>query len=64
MPEGVRGDIGQLPLVLLVVLLHKALNHGIVIDVHPRRSVAFEEQEVGVPVRLDGGFSPVVQYPL
>ena len=41
--EGVRGDVGQRLLVLLVALLHKAPNHGIVIDAHPRRPVPFEE---------------------
>ena len=64
-PEGVRGDVGQLLLVLLVVLLHKALNHGIVIGPHPRRPVLFEKQEVGVPVHCNGGFlPPVLHYTL
>ena len=64
-PEGVRGDVGQLLLVLLVVLLHKALNHGIVIGTHPRRPVLFEKQEVGVPVHCNGCLlPPVLHYPL
>ena len=46
MPEGVRGDVGQQLLVVLVVLLHKALNHGVVVDALSRRTVFFEKQEV------------------
>ena len=41
-PEGVWGDAGQRLLVVLVVLLHKALNHGVVVDAHPRRTVLLE----------------------
>ena len=64
-PEGVRGDVGQLLLVLLVVLPHKAPNHVVIVHAHFRRPVPFEKQEVGVPVHRDGGFlSPILQHPL
>ena len=64
-PEGVRGDVGQLLLVLLVVLPHKAPNHVVIVHAHFRHPVPFEKQEVGVPVHRDGGFlSPIFQHPL
>ena len=64
-PEGVRGDVGQLLLVLLVVLLHKAPNHVVIVHAHFRHPVPFEEQEVCVAVHRDGGFlAPVLQHPL
>ena len=64
-PEGVRGDVGQLLLVLLVVLLHKAPNHVVIVHAHFRHPVPFEKQEVCVAVHRDGGFlAPVLQYPL
>ena len=64
-PEGVRGDAGQRLLVVLVILLHKALNHGVVVDAHSRRTVLFEKQEVCVAVHRDGSFLPsVLQHPL
>ena len=64
-PERVGGDIGQLLLVPLVVLLHKARNHGVIVYAHFRRPVLFEKQEVCVAVHRDGGFlTPVLQHPL
>ena len=64
-PERVGGDIGQLLLVPLVVLLHKARNHGVIVHAHFRRPVLFEKQEVCVAVHRNGGFlTPVLQHPL
>lgn len=57
-PEGVRGNVGQLLLVLLVIFLHKALNHRVVVDAYPRRTVLFKKQEVCIAVHRDGGFFP------
>ena len=63
-PERVGGDIGQLLLVMLVVLLHKARNHGVIVHAHFRRPVLFEKQEVCVAVHRNGGFlAPVLQHP-
>ena len=60
-PEGVRGDVGQRLLVLLVVLFHRAPNHVVIVHAHFRRPVPFEKQKVGVSVHRDGGFlSPVL----
>ena len=64
-PEGVGGDVGQLLLVLLVVLLHKVFEHTVIIEAHFRHPVTSEKQEVGIAVHRDGGFlPPVLHYPL
>lgn len=63
--EGVRGDVGQLFLVMLVVLFHKVFKHTIVIKAHLRHPVTGKKQEVCVAVHRNGGFlAPVLQHPL
>ena len=65
MPEGVRGDVGQRLFVLLVVLLHKAPDHVVVVHPDFRQTVLVEKQKVRVAVHHDSGFlPPVLHYPL
>ena len=62
--EGVRGDVGQLFLVMLVVLFHKVFKHTIVIKAHLRHPLTGKKQEVCVAVHCYGGFlAPVLQHP-
>ena len=62
--EGVRGDVGQLFLVMLVVLFHKVFKHTIVIKAHLRHPVTGKKQEVCVAVHCDGVLlPPVLQHP-
>ena len=65
-PHGVgRHYRRQRLLVTLVEFLGKALKHGVIVDGHFRQAVPVQEQEISVPINLNGlCVSAVLQHSL
>ena len=64
-PERVRGDVGQRLLMMLVVFLHKAPDHVVVVHPHLGQPILIEKQKARIAVYRNRGFlPPVLQHPL